>query len=398
MLDITPAARALGTETAFDVLARANALAAQGRSIVNLGIGQPDFRTADHIVEAAVRALRDGHHGYTPAPGVPALRAAVAADLHRRLGVTVEPDRIVVVPGAKVTIWFACLVLGRPGVEIVYPDPGFPIYRSAAAFTGATPVPMVLEERDGFAMTADGLAAALSPRTRLVILNTPSNPLGAVTPAAEMTRIAELLADRPDVAILSDEIYGQMTYGEARHASLLGRPEIADRLILLDGWSKTYAMTGWRLGYGVWPSNLVEPVTRLAINSHSCVNAPSQFAAIAALEGPQDAVGTMVAAFAARRRRVIGRLNALPGIRCPEAEGAFYAFPNVADTGLDARTLQDRLLQDVGVALIAGTSFGDAGEGYLRLSYAADMAALDDGIDRLASFLQTATAAERTTA
>ena len=388
MLDIAPAARTLGTETAFDVLARAGALAAQGRSIVNLGIGQPDFRTADHIVDAAIKALRDGHHGYTPAPGIPPLRAAVAADIHRRLGLTVDPGRVVVVPGGKVTIWFACLMIGRPGVEIVYPDPGFPIYRSAAAFTGADVVPLVLKESDGFAMTADGLAAVLTDRTRLVILNTPSNPLGAVTPPDEMAKIADLLAGYPDVAILSDEIYGQMAYGGLAHTSLLAFPQIADRVILLDGWSKTYAMTGWRLGYAVWPQALVEPATRLAINSHSCVNAPAQYAGLAALEGPQDAVGQMVAAFDARRRHVVDRLTALPGVTCPEPFGAFYAFPNLSATGLDVGSLQDRLLNEAGVALVAGTSFGEAGQGYLRLSYAADMPALDDGLDRMAAFLE----------
>ncbi|MCA8907841.1 MAG: pyridoxal phosphate-dependent aminotransferase [Rhodospirillaceae bacterium] len=389
MLDLAPTARSLGTETAFDVLARANALAAEGRSIVNLGIGQPDFRTADHIVEAAIKALRDGHHGYTPAPGILPLRAAVAADLHRRLGLEVDPGRIVCVPGGKVTIWFACLALGHPGVEIVYPDPGFPIYRSAAAFTGATAVPMVLREEDGFAMTADGLARVMSDKTRLVILNTPSNPLGALTPAEELARIARLLADYPKAAILSDEIYGQMTYGGAAHVSLLSFPEVADRVILLDGWSKTYAMTGWRLGYAVWPQELVEAAIRLCVNSHSCVNAPTQFAGIAALEGPQDAVATMVAAFAERRRMVLDRLNALPGVHCPEPHGAFYAFPNVTGTGIDAGVLQDRLLTEAGVALISGTSFGAAGAGYLRLSYAADLAALEDGIGRMAAFLAT---------
>ena len=248
---------------------------------------------------------------------------------------------------------------------------------------------MVLREEDGFAMTADGLARVMSDKTRLVILNTPSNPLGALTPAEELARIARLLADYPKAAILSDEIYGQMTYGGAAHVSLLSFPEVADRVILLDGWSKTYAMTGWRLGYAVWPQELVEAAIRLCVNSHSCVNAPTQFAGIAALEGPQDAVATMVAAFAERRRMVLDRLNALPGVHCPEPHGAFYAFPNVTGTGIDAGVLQDRLLTEAGVALISGTSFGAAGAGYLRLSYAADLAALEDGIGRMAAFLAT---------
>ncbi|BBK37245.1 aspartate aminotransferase [Allostella sp. ATCC 35155] len=370
MLPLADRMTQLGTETAFEVLARAQALQAQGRDIINLGIGQPDFRTPDHIVEAAVKALRDGHHGYTAANGIPALRAAVSADLKRRLGVEVHPDRVVVVPGGKVTMFFAIMMFGQPGTEILYPNPGFPIYESVIRHSGAKPVPIHLREENGFSFSADEVLGKLTERTRLIIINSPANPTGGVVPKVEIDRLVEGLAAHPNVALMSDEIYGQMTYDGREHVSLLTYPEIADRLILLDGWSKTYAMTGWRLGYAVWPEHLAEQATRLAINCHSCVNASAQYAGIAALEGPQEPVREMVAAFAARRRVIVDELNAIPGFRCIEPGGAFYAFPNIAGTGLDSRTLQTKLLEEAGIAVISGTSFGEFGEGYLRFSYA----------------------------
>jgi len=280
----------LGTETAFEVLARAKALEAQGRSIINLGIGQPDFATPPHIVEAGRKALADGHHGYTPANGILPLREAVAMDLHRRHRVTVSPDNVLVVPGGKVTMFFAILMFGEAGAEIMYPNPGFPIYESVIRFSGATPVPMPLHESKGFSFSAEEVLAQLTPRTRLIILNSPANPTGGVVPRAEIERLVAGLERFPDVAIMSDEIYSCMVYDGAEHVSLLSYPSIRDRLILLDGWSKTYAMTGWRLGYSVWPDKLIADATRLAINCHSCVNASAQFAGLAALTGPQDAV------------------------------------------------------------------------------------------------------------
>src|SRR6267378_3783036 len=373
MLQMAGRMGVLGTETAFEVLARANALAAQGRSIINLGIGQPDFPTPAHIVEAGRKALADGHHGYTPANGVPPLRAAVAADLWRRHKVEVSPDQVLVVPGGKVTMFFAIMMFGEPGVEILYPNPGFPIYESVIRFSGATPVPVPLYESAGFAVSAEEVLAKITPRTRLIILNSPANPTGGVVPRAELDRLVAGLERFPDVAILSDEIYSCMVYDGAEHVSLLSYPAIRDRLILLDGWSKTYAMTGWRLGYSVWPESLIAHATRLAINCHSCVNASAQFAGIAALTGPQDAVHSMVAAFAERRKMIVGALNGLPGFRCATPGGAFYAFPNVAGTGFDAKGLQTRLLDEAGVATIAGTSFGAFGEGYLRFSYASSL-------------------------
>jgi aspartate aminotransferase len=377
----------LGTESAFEVLARAQALARAGKEIINLGIGQPDFRTPDHIVEAGVKALRDGHHGYTPANGIPALREAVAADLNRRHGVEVNPDHVVVVPGGKPTMFFAVLMFGEPGAEIMYPNPGFPIYESVIRFSGATPVPIALKEENGFAFSADEVLAQITPRTRLIIINSPANPTGGVTPKEEVDKLVAGLARFPEVALMSDEIYSNMLYGGRSHVSLLQYPEIRDRLILLDGWSKTYAMTGWRLGYAVWPEKLVADVTRLCINDHSCVNAASQHAGIAALTGPQDAVTEMVAAFDRRRVRIVELLNGLPGVSCIDAAGAFYAFPNISGTGLSARQAQDRFLNEAGVATIAGTSFGKFGEGYVRFSYANSIENIEAAMERIRTLL-----------
>jgi aspartate aminotransferase len=360
----------IGEENAFAVLARATELAAEGRDIVNLGIGQPDFRTPDHIVEAAVRALHDGHHGYTPATGIRPLREAVAADIHRRLKVEVSPDSVIIVPGGKVTMFAAILMFGEPGADILYPDPGFPIYRSMIEFTGARPVPIPIREEHGFAFSAEETLSLITPATRLIVLNSPANPTGGVTPKADIDALVAGLARFPDVAILSDEIYGQMTYDGLPHVSLLTYPEIRDRLILLDGWSKTYAMTGWRLGYAVWPEKLHDFMRKLAVNAWSCVNAPTQYAGIAALEGPQDSVAAMVAEFDRRRRIVVDELNKLPGFSCITPKGAFYAFPNISHTGFKAKDLATRLLEKAGVAPNGGPDFGILGEGYLRVSYA----------------------------
>lgn len=380
----------LGTESAFEVLARAKALEARGQPVINLGIGQPDFKTPPHVVEAAIKALQDGHHGYTPANGIPELRQAVAADLHRRQGVEVDPGHVVVVPGGKVTMFFAIMMLGEAGTEIIYPNPGFPIYESVIRFSGAEPVPMPLYEKNGFSFSADEVLGLITPRTRLLIVNSPANPTGGAVPREEMDRLAAGLAEHPHVRVMSDEIYGQMLYDGRQHAGLLNYPHLRDRLILLDGWSKTYAMTGWRLGYGVWPADLVEHATRLAINSHSCVNAAAQHAAIAALEGPQDSVAEMLRAFDQRRRVILRELNQIPGFRCVEPAGAFYAFPNIEGTGQTAQQLQDRLLEEAGVAAIAGTSFGRFGEGYLRFSYAASTEDILEATGRIKACLASA--------
>lgn len=379
----------LGTESAFEVLARAKALEQQGKSIINLGIGQPDFQTPEHVVEAAVKALRDGHHGYTPANGILELREAVAEDLELRHNVQVDPDTVVVVPGGKVTMFFAMLMFGEPGAEILYPNPGFPIYESVINFSGAKAVPIALSEDKGFAFSAEAVLESITPQTRLIIINSPANPTGGVTPREEVDRLVEGLAAHPQVTILSDEIYSQMLYDGREHVSLLQYPEIRDRVIMLDGWSKTYAMTGWRLGFAVWPKGLAETATRLAINCHSCVNASAQFAGLAALRGPQDAVAEMMSAFDVRRRAIHGALNALPGVSCVEPAGAFYAFPNITGTGIPAKTLELELLEEAGIATIAGTSFGRFGEGYLRLSYANSLDNIRLALERIGAHLES---------
>jgi aspartate/methionine/tyrosine aminotransferase len=393
MLRTIPAFDRIGEENAFAVLARANALAAQGRDIINLGIGQPDFRTPDFIVEAAVKALRDGHHGYTPANGIPPLREAVAADLAKRFKVEISPDSVMIMPGGKPTMFMSILMFGEAGAEIMYPDPGFPIYRSMIEFTGAKPVPVPIREENSFAFSADETLKLITPRTRLLILNSPANPTGGVTPKAEVDKLVAGLEKWPDVAVMSDEIYDHMVYDGEMHVCLLTYPSIRDRLILLNGWSKTYAMTGWRLGYAVWPGKLYDYARKLAVNLHSCVNASAQYAGLAALKGSQDEVTKMVAEFDKRRKVVVEGLNKLPGVSCATPKGAFYAFPNIKRTGWKAKALASSLLEDAGVAIIGGPDFGILGEGYVRLSYANSTENILKALDRMGEFLSNRKAA-----
>ena len=383
----------IGEENAFAVLARANALSAQGRDIINLGIGQPDFRTPDFIVEAAIKALRDGHHGYTPATGIPQLREAVAADLHKRFSVAVSPDSVMIMPGGKPTMFMAIMMFGEPGVDILYPDPGFPIYRSMIEFTGANPVPVPIREENGFAFSAEETLSLLTPKARLLIVNSPANPTGGVTPKSEVDRLVAGLEQFPGVAVMSDEIYDHMTYDGEKHVCLLSYPSIRDRLILLNGWSKTYAMTGWRLGYAIWPGKLYDYARKLAVNLHSCVNASAQYAGLAALQGPQDEVVKMIAEFDRRRKVVVDGLNKLPGVSCAMPKGAFYAFPNIKDTGWKAKALASSLLEDAGVAIIGGPDFGILGEGYVRLSYANSTDNILKALARMGKFLESRKAA-----
>jgi aspartate aminotransferase len=393
MLRTVAAFDRIGEENAFAVLARATQLTAQGRDIVNLGIGQPDFRTPDFIVEAAVKALRDGHHGYTPAVGILPLREAVATDLAKRFKVSVSPDEVMILPGGKPTMFMAIMMFGEPGADILYPDPGFPIYRSMIEFTGARPVPVPIREENNFAFSAEETLALITPQTRLLIVNSPANPTGGVTPKAEVEKLVVGLDRHPDVAIMSDEIYDHMLYDGETHVCLLQYPSIRDRLILLNGWSKTYAMTGWRLGYAVWPGKLYDYARKLAVNLHSCVNAATQFAGLAALTGPQDAVAAMVAEFDKRRKVVVEGLNRLPGMSCATPKGAFYAFPNVKRTGWKAKPLASALLEDAGVALIGGPDFGVLGEGYVRVSYANSTENILRALSRIGDFLASRKAA-----
>lgn len=379
----------IGEENAFAVLGRAGELAADGMDVINLGIGQPDFPTPDNIVEAAVRALRDGHHGYTDAIGILPLREAVSADLYRRYNSQVSPANILIVPGGKVTMFSAILMFGSEGSEILYPDPGFPIYRSMIEYTGAKPIAIPIREKNGFAFSAEETLKLIGPNTRLIILNSPANPCGGITPKVEVDKLVAGLAAYPDIAILSDEIYDQMLYDDEKHVSLLTYPEIRDRLIVLNGWSKTYAMTGWRLGYSVWPKELFNKARKLAVNAWSCVNAPAQYAALEALTGSQKAVGEMVAAFDVRRKGVVAELNDISGISCITPKGAFYAFPNVSKTGWRAKDLARELLEKAGVATIGGPDFGTLGEGYIRISYANSQENISRAMVRMKEFLTT---------
>ena len=390
-LKFAASAARLGTESAFVVLARAQELAAQGLDIINLGIGQPDFRTPEHIVQAGIKALQDGQHGYTAANGMLDLREAVVQDLSIRHGATIDAEQVVVVPGGKPSMFFAVLMFGEPGCEIMYPDPGFPIYESVIRYSGATPVPIKLREETGFSFAADEILSRINTKTRLIILNSPSNPTGGVVNKSELDKLAAGLASHPHVAVLSDEIYSQMLYEGCGHVSLLSYPEIRDQVIMLDGWSKTYAMTGWRIGYAVWPPSMIETVTRLCINDHSCVNACAQHAALAALNGPKDAVLYMLEQFNARRKIIVQALNDMPNVSCANASGAFYVFPNISQTGLTAKQAQDLFLEKAGVATIAGTSFGDNGEGFIRFSYANSTDNILKAMDRIRAILSSNT-------
>jgi len=375
----------LGTESAFEVLGRARALEAEGREIIHLEIGEPDFPTPPHIVEAAIEALRQGHTHYVPSPGIPELREAVAAFLARTGRLHTSPDRVLITPGAKPIMFFTILALCEEGDEVLYPDPGFPMYASIARLAGATPVPIPLREENGFRIDPDELAALVTPRTKLLILNSPHNPCGSALTREDVEAIAAL-AERHDLTVLSDEVYWALKY-DGPHTSVLDVPGMAARTILLDGWSKTFAMTGWRMGFGVFPAALVEPVTRLIVNSVSCTNAVSQWAAVAALEGPWTPVEAMAAEFKQRRTLIVDGLNRIPGVSCVTPGGAFYAFPNIKELGAPSKAVQEYILRHAGVACLAGSSFGRYGEGYLRLSYAASTTQIAAALTKIAAAL-----------
>ena len=373
----------LGTETAFSVLARANKLASEGKNIINLGIGQPDFQTPEHIVEAGIKALRDGHHGYTQSTGIPQLREAVSDDIERRHKVNISPDQILIVPGGKVIIFFSAMLMGEKNKEILYPNPGFPIYESAINYSGAKAVPYKLSEDMGFSFSADDILKKINENTSLIIINSPANPTGGVVPKIELEKLAKGLQEYPNVVLMSDEIYDQFCFGEDKFTTMLSFPEIRDRLIILNGWSKTYAMTGWRLGYGIFPVKLYEIAEKLAVNIHSCVNASAQFAALEALKGPQDCVSHMNNTFKKRAEIMYTQLNEIEGFNCQKPKGAFYCFPNITGTNKNATEIQNVLLDQIGVATVAGTSFGKFGEGYIRLSCANSEEAIEEAILRM---------------
>jgi aspartate aminotransferase len=373
----------IGTESAFEVLRRARALEAQGRSIIHLEIGEPDFPTPKHIIEAGKLALDQGFTHYGPTQGLPELRTAIASYVSRTREIEVNPERVCVVPGGKPMMFFPMMAVLEEGDEAIYPNPGFPIYESMIRFCGATPIPYPALENESI---IDHIRAKITLQTRLIVLNSPQNPTGGVIPAAQIRALAEVVRDR-DILILSDEIYSRIWFGE-KPLSISSLPGMLDKTIILDGFSKTYAMTGWRLGYGVLPEWLIEPVNLLIVNSTSCTASFTQRAGIAALEGPQDDVDKMVAEFRRRRDAFCSGLNSLRGFRCPIPEGAFYAFPDITGTGRSSKQLADMLLSEAGVACLSGAAFGEYGEGYLRFSIANSFDNLMDAVERIRVFLK----------
>ncbi len=372
----------IGVESAFDVLVRARALEAQGKNVIHLEIGEPDFPTPQHIIDAAKQALDEGWTHYGPTQGLPDLRAAIAENVSSTRGIKVGPQHVSVVPGGKPIIFFPMLALLEPGDEVIYPNPGFPIYESMIRFLGATPVAMPLEEKRGFSFDLNLFRDRLSPRTKMVILNSPQNPTGGAIPRQDLAEIAAMLCDR-DVVVLSDEIYSRIHYGSEPPASITQFPGMLEKTIILDGFSKTYAMTGWRMGYGVMPEWLVDAVNKLMVNSNSCTASFTQRAGIAALRGPQDCVDRMVAEFRRRRDAICAGLNEIPGFRCPLPGGAFYAFANITGTGMDSKELADYLLYEGGVSCLDGGCFGEYGKGYIRFSYANSLENLMDAVARI---------------
>lgn len=376
----------LGTETAFETLAKAKELERQGKSIIHLEIGEPDFDTPLHIRDAAKKALDDGFTHYGPSAGQLELREAIAKHQTERQGYEISSDNVIVTPGGKPVMFFTIMALVEEGDEVIYPNPGFPIYESMIRYMGGSPVPMQLNEDAGYNADVDNLESLVTPRTKLMIVNSPNNPCGSVIPEPDLQRLAEIAIDN-DIIVMADEIYKDMYYGDQEHVSITKFPGMRERTVILDGFSKSYAMTGWRLGYGVFPDFLVEPVVRLMTNSVSCTSVFSQMAAIAALEGPQDSVGMMMEEFTKRRDLVVAGLNSLPGITCPEPKGAFYVFPNIKGTGLSSKEFAEKAMYEAGVALLAGTAFGSFGDGYVRISFANSQENLREAIQRLRTIL-----------
>ncbi|MCH2529287.1 MAG: pyridoxal phosphate-dependent aminotransferase [Dehalococcoidia bacterium] len=378
----------LGTETAFEVLSRARNLEAQGKQIVHLEIGEPDFDTPSHIVDAGVQALKDGYTHYGPTPGLPQLREAISENSRKVRGLNTDPNSIVVTPGAKPIMFYVILALSEPGMEVIYPNPGFPIYESMIKFSGAKPVPMQLLEESGYHPDLNDLKNKVNDKTSLIILNSPENPCGSALSAEELDTIADIVKQHPNLYVMADEIYKDILY-QGEHSSIAAIEGMQDRTIILDGFSKSYAMTGWRLGYGIMPLELVPHIVKLAVNSVSCAASFSQIAAIAALEGSQEEVLGMAQEFSERKTLIVEGLRSIKGIRCPEPEGAFYVFPNISETGLSSNDFEDRALNEAGVALLAGSAFGEFGEGYVRLSYANSKENIEIAINNLDKFVNS---------
>jgi len=377
----------LGTETAFEVLAKAKALEKQGKDVVHLEIGEPDFDTPKNIKDTAVKALSQGYTHYGPSAGMPELRETIAQYVSKTRGIKADPDEVVITPGAKPIMFFGILALVNPGDEVLYPNPGFPIYESVVNFVGAKPVPVPLREENDFRLDPEYVKGKFTKKTKMIILNSPENPTGGVLTRDDLKVIADCIADRDDVFVLSDEIYSRIIY-EGTHESIASLPGMKEKTILLDGFSKTYAMTGWRLGYGVMRKDLAQKVAQLMTNSNSCTCTFTQMAGVEALKGPQSEVDRMVAEFRKRREVIVSGLNNIKGITCKKPRGAFYVFPNITGTGMECRKLSDYLLNEAGVAVLPGTSFGKFGEGYLRLSFANSIENIKKALDRISKALR----------
>jgi aspartate/methionine/tyrosine aminotransferase len=377
----------LGTETAFEVLAKAKALERQGKDIVHLEIGEPDFDTPKNIKEAAVKALYSGYTHYVPAAGIPELREAIAEYISKTRKIPADPEEVVVTPGAKPIMFFAILACVNRGEEVLYPNPGFPIYESMINFVGAKPVPILLKEENDFRLDHEYVKRKITKKTKMIILNSPENPTGGVLTREDLKVIADCIANRDDVIVLSDEIYSRIIY-EGEHESIASLPGMKEKTILLDGFSKTYAMTGWRLGYGVMRKDLAQKIAQLMVNSNSCTCAFIQMAGVEALKGPQDAVDKMVAEFRKRREVIVNGLNKIEGVTCKKPRGAFYVFPNITGTGMKSKELSDYLLNEAGVAVLPGTSFGKYGEGYLRISFANSVENINKALHRISQALK----------
>ena len=373
----------LGTENAFIVLAKAKALEAQGKEIINLGIGQPDFRTPQHIVEAAKKALDDGFHGYTPANGLLELRQGVSRHIKKMYGANVDASKVVIMPGGKPTMFFAILMFGQHGTEIIYPEPGFPIYESMINYSGAKAIPMYLKEENNFSFKAEEVLKLINNKTRLIIINNPQNPTGGLIEREQIDKLVEGLKKFPDVAILSDEIYSRQIYDNKKMPSFFNYPELFNRLIVLDGWSKTYAMTGWRLGWSVWPEKIIEDITRLCVNDHSCPCASTQIAGLAALDGQHDFLDEMMIQFSRRRKLIVDGLNSIKGIKCNNPGGAFYVFPNISGTGMSGNEFADKCLNEAGVAIIPGVSFGKSARDFVRFSFANSYENIEKALEKI---------------
>ena len=387
MMELAKALNRLGTESAFSVLAEAKKLEAQGKPMIHLGLGQPDFKTPQHVVDAAKKALDDGHHGYVLSNGIPECRQAVVRKVKKLYNTDIDPERILIMPGGKPTMYYAIMCYGEPGAEIIHPTPAFPIYESMINYSGAKAVPYDLTEDKDLKFTADKILSLITDKTRLLILINPNNPTGSFVERSEIDKLADGLKKHPHVTILSDEIYSRQVFDGKEMPTFFNYPELRNRLIVLEGWSKAYSMTGWRLGWSFWPEHLVEHVNKLLINSVSCVNAAAQYAGIAALDGPDDSINEMMEKFTARRDMIHQGLNDLPGVTCSLPGGAFYAFPNVSGTGMSGSEFCKKAMHEAGVAIVPGTAFGQTCQDYVRFSFAASRDNISQALENIKKML-----------